>query len=81
MNELFGAVGKGMEVFVKGAIVGVANKQTLSAATFVGLQQGLKYKGDVKTGIQGGLAVAGVAGVANGVLNIVTNWEYITTNN
>jgi len=50
---------------------------TWGAAISIGLYQGLKYKGSLRTGLAGGLATLGVFAGASGVYNIVANWDKI----
>lgn len=65
------------KVFTMGAKPMLEEKWVWGAATFIGLHQGLKYKGSIKTGTLSGLAVLGVISGANGIYNIVLNWDEI----
>ena len=38
---------------------------------------GLKYKGNLKNGLLGGLSTLITIGTANGIYNVVTNFDYI----
>lgn len=49
----------------------------IGMAASVGLMQGLKYGGSVKRGLTGSAYTLGVMFVANGVYNVVTEWNNI----
>lgn len=61
------------QVFTGGVKAQLSQEWTWGAAVVVGLQQGLKYKGNFKNGLAGGLAVLMVISTANGFYNIVLN--------
>lgn len=73
MNKI-NKIGK---VFVDGVKVQLKQEWVWSLATVVGLYQGLKYKGNLKNGLLGGLATLITIGTANGIYNVVTNFDYI----
>ena len=50
---------------------------TLSVSAAAGLVQGLKYKGNIKTGAITAITVAGVLGTWNGVSNVIEHWDDI----
>lgn len=64
-------------VFKGGVKSQLKQEWTWGAAAVVGLSQGLKYKGDIKTGIAGGIAVVAVLGVASGIYNVVSYCDKI----
>lgn len=66
-------------VFKGGVKKQIEQQWTWGAAVSVGLHQGLKYKGSIKSGVFGGLAVLMVVAGANGVYNVVSLWEDIKT--
>ena len=57
--------------FVDGVKYQLKQEWLWGAAAFIGLSQGLKYKGDFITGLKGGLATLGVISGANGIYNII----------
>ena len=59
---------------VKGTL---SNPLTYAAAGSVGLQSGLKYKGDVKQGSKAGLATAAVLAGIDVAGNIIANMDVI----
>lgn len=65
------------KVFMDGVKVQLEQEWTWAAAATIGLYQGLKYKGNIKTGVAGGLAVLVVLSGASGVYNVVRNWSSI----
>ncbi len=65
------------QVFMGGVKAQMKQEWTWAAAAAIGLQQGLKYKGSIKTGIAGGLAVVTVLAGANGIYNIAAHWDKI----
>lgn len=64
-------------VFTGGAKTQLKQEWTWAAAAVIGLHQGLKYKGNLKSGVAGGVAVLGTLAGANGIYNIVVNWDKI----
>lgn len=62
-------------VFVGGFRTQLEQETTWVAATTLGLGQGLKYKGDIKTGLITGAATIVVLGTVNGFYNIATNYS------
>ena len=65
------------KVFIGGVKEQLSQEWTWGAAALVGLSQGLKYKGSIKLGIQGGLATLVVIAGANGAYNVVSYWDKI----
>lgn len=65
------------KVFMGGAKAQLKQEWTWAAATAIGLQQGLKYKGSIRTGLSGGIAVVTVLAAANGIYNIAAHWDQI----
>lgn len=59
-------------VFAGGAKAQLKQEWTWAAAAVAGLYQGLKYKGSLKSGIAGGVAVLGALAIASGAYNLVT---------
>lgn len=64
-------------VFVYGAKSQLEQEWIWAAAAVVGLNQGLKYKGNLKAGVTGGLAVLGTLALVNGFYNIIVHWDKI----
>lgn len=64
-------------VFTGGVKSQLEQEWTWAAAAVIGLHQGLKYKGSLKTGVAGGLAVLGAISMSNGIYNIVAHWDKI----
>lgn len=64
-------------VFMDGVKAQLKQELTWTAAAVIGLSQGLKYKGSIKTGLVGGLAVVTVLAGANGIYNITSCWDKI----
>ena len=64
-------------VFSGGVRTQLAQEWTWGAAASIGIYQGLKYKGDIKSGILTGAVVLGALACANGGYNIVANWGQI----
>ena len=54
-------------------------EETIGLAAIVGLHQGLKYKGSIKSGITGMIATLVVLGAANGALQVIECWDKIKT--
>ncbi len=74
ISEKANFVGK---VFIGGVKRELQEEWLWGMAAGIGLYQGLKYKGNIKTGIAGGLAVLVVVAGANGVYNVVAHWDKI----
>lgn len=64
------------EAFIKGAVAGITG-DNLTAGAMVGIQQGLKYKGDFKRGLIAAGATVGVLSAANGIVTVLTNQKVI----
>lgn len=63
--------------FITAVFTGAAKSQlnqeeTWITGTMLGLYQGLKYKGSIKTGMLTSITVIGALACANGVYNLVT---------
>lgn len=58
-------------VFHNGGMYQLEQEWTIGTAAAIGLQQGLKYNGNIKRGVKGGAAVLGVMYVANGLNNVI----------
>jgi hypothetical protein len=65
------------KIFMDGVNAQLSQDWTWGAAATIGLHQGLKYKGNIKTGLYGGLAVIIVLAGANGIFNLVSSWKDI----
>ena len=65
------------KVFTDGAKVQLEQQWLWGTAATVGLMQGLKYKGSIKSGIFGGLAVLITLAGANGISNVVSQWSTV----
>jgi hypothetical protein len=64
-------------VFVAGEKHQMQQEWIWGTAAVVGLMQSLKYKGSIKTGIIGGLAVVIVLAGTTGISNIALHWNKI----
>ena len=64
-------------VFMGGVKAQLKQEWTWAAAAAIGLTQGLKYKGSIRTGLSGGVAVVTVLAAANGIYNIAAHWDKI----
>jgi hypothetical protein len=65
------------EVFAKGFRVQLIDEGTCGLGCVLGIHQGLKYKGSLKTGLATcGIVVAGIS-IVNGVRSIIVNADYI----
>jgi hypothetical protein len=64
-------------VFMDGIKAQFSQQWTWGSAAIIGLYQGLKYKGDIKAGISGGVAVLIVLTGANGIYNVISHWSRI----
>lgn len=64
-------------VFVGGAKKQLEQEYTWGLAGVIGLSQGLKYKGSIKSGLFGGLATIGTLATVCGLYNISSNWNKI----
>jgi hypothetical protein len=62
-------------VFMGGVKAQLSQSWTWEAAASVGLYQGLKYKGSIRTGMAGGIATLMVLGGAAGLYNVIGNWN------
>jgi hypothetical protein len=65
------------EIAKKSALKQMGNPQTAQIAIGVGLYQGLKYGGNLKRGLKGGLAAYGVTVGASVVTNLINNIDFI----
>lgn len=64
-------------VFIGGVKKQLKEEVTWGTALTLGLYQGLKYKGNIKSGLITGVTVLGMTSAANGVYNIVYHWDKI----
>lgn len=64
-------------IFVGGAKAQLKQEWTWGTAAAIGLHQGLKYNGNLKNGVAGGLAVLIVFAGASGLYNIADNWDKV----
>lgn len=64
-------------IFVGGVKAQLEQEWTWGLAAGTGLQQGLKYKGDIKAGLIGGVATLIAVSGACGAYNIVINRKKI----
>lgn len=76
-NVLLTKAKVGALVFKEGFLHGVKTQDAIVAAGVTGLQQGLKYNGNLKRGVKGGLAAAVVVGCIHGADSVVKNWDTI----
>jgi hypothetical protein len=63
--------------FEEGVKAQLKQQWTWGTAISIGLYQGLKYKGNLRTGLAGGFATLVVFAGASGVYNLVTNWDKV----
>ena len=70
-------VGLIKEIIVESTKSVLEDKNIHGLAIGIGLQQGLKYNGNLVNGVKGALATYGAVIVANGVQNIVHNLDVI----
>lgn len=77
MKRLQYKIELGARLFAAGFKSQVKDEHTLSLAGIIGLYQGLKYKGSIKTGAFTTAAVLGAAGVYNGTITVAKNWSLI----
>lgn len=62
-------------VFIGGAKEQLRQEYTWILAGAIGLNQGLKYKGSIKSGLFSGLATIGTLAAMSGFYNISVFWE------
>jgi hypothetical protein len=55
----------------------ITEPDTLGLSAIIGIAQGLKYKGSIKTGVLTAIVVTGAIGAWNGLANVVENWDGI----
>ena len=51
----------------------VTDPKTITSSALVGIQQGMKYTGDVRRGLKAGAVTLGVLGAVNGTVNVLVN--------
>ena len=74
MNEKINLI---YSTFKYSAISQLKQEDTYALALAVGAYQGLKYKGNLKRGIQTGCVIVGVMAVCNGIQNVAVHWDKI----
>ena len=67
----------GFDMFKDAALYQLKQNWTWGAGLILGVYQGLKYKGDFKTGLLTGLTVVGVIAATNGISNVFANMDEI----
>ena len=77
MSNILGKVSCIATIVARSFAAEVADPTALSFVGIVGLTQGLKYKGSIKSGLKGSLATFVVIGAVNSVTNVVDNWELV----
>lgn len=77
MSNILGKVSCIATIVARSFAAEVADPKALSFVGIVGLTQGLKYKGSIKSGLKGSLATFMVIGAVNSVTNVVDNWELV----
>lgn len=65
------------KLFKDGFVAQVTDPRTITSSTLVGIQQGMKYKGDVVRGVKAGAVTLGALGAVNGVVNVLNNLPQI----
>lgn len=73
--NIFDDISKMLPLFADGAIAQLKHPYTINAAAVIGLLQGLKYNGNFKRGVTAGLATVLVFMTANGLYNVVINFD------
>ena len=76
-KELVRGLTAGALVFKKAFIEQVCDESAVSIGLATGFYQGLKYNGNFKRGLKAGVVTIGVIGAANGVVNVIKNWDTI----
>lgn len=77
MSNILGKVSCIATIVARSFVAEAADPNCMSLAAAVGLYQGLKYKGSIKSGVKGSLATIVVFGTVNAVTNVVDNWELV----
>lgn len=67
----------GAAVFYYSAKSQMMKESTIGMAAMVGLGQGLKYNGNIKNGVKGGIATLLVLSGINGIMNVIENYDKI----
>jgi len=67
----------GAAVFYYSAKSQMMKESTIGMAAMVGLGQGLKYNGNIKNGVKGGIATLLVLSAVNGIMNVIENYDKI----
>ena len=65
------------EVFKTGATNQLEDGWTWGIATYLGLHQGLKYKGSLRTGLVTTVVCLTGISAANGIRTVVKDWQFI----
>jgi hypothetical protein len=61
------------ELFAKGAKDGATSELAVTVSVFVGAYQGLKYGGNLRRGVTGGLVQLSAFAIVGGVMNVINN--------
>lgn len=64
-------------IFADGAKAQLNHGGIVKMAAFMGLAQGLKYKGSIRQGAIAGAATLGVMMAANGISTVIANWDRV----
>ena len=65
------------KTFITGAKAQLKHEWVWGISLYLGLNQGLKYKGDLNNGIKAGVATMATISAVAGVYNVVANWDTI----
>lgn len=65
------------KLFFDGAKESAVAPETINTAAVMGLIQGLKYRGDLKRGVQGTVATVVILSGAKGLEKVVREWEQV----
>lgn len=77
MLNILGKVSCIATIVARSFVAEAYDPNCLSFVGIVGLTQGLKYKGSIKSGLKGSLATFVVIGAVNSITNVVDNWELV----
>ena len=61
------------KLFKDGFVEQVTDPKTITSSALVGIQQGMKYTGDVRRGLKAGAVTLWVLGAVNGTVNVLVN--------
>ena len=74
LTEKINLIGK---TFMQGAKNQLKHEWVWGAGLYLGLQQGMKYKGNLNNGVKAGIATMAAISAASGAYNVFLNWDEI----